>query len=180
MEVEVATVRSDNIKKKLLSHYVVILFSTFVGGSVHQCGLFSVWDVWTVSHPPCTSWRGSRTSPLLWHTHLCPLVLGCTTVEQWTTGSVRDDCMHLSPWVTLISVCNYLFTCYCFLRAGGWLSVELLGPNKSLQWAISHQTLRLFPFWTLHQLSVLGLPTSIDWCCITWLATPQVKTTMNY
>lgn len=61
------------------------------------------------------------------------------------------------------------------LDVDGWLSAELLGPNKSPQWANCHQTLPLFPSWTLHQLSVPGLTTSIDLCSIIRLATPRVR-----
>lgn len=98
------------------THVFVILQN--VGGSLHQCGLLSVWETSALSDPSSSPWRDSCTSPLLWHPHLCPLVLGCTRLEQWTAGAVRNDYRHFSSSV----ICRQTLT----LNSSLWFFICIL------------------------------------------------------
>ncbi len=116
----------------LETHITLWCYKTFLqhlGGGVHQCGLFSVWDVSELSYPPSSPWMGSCASPLLWHPHLCSLVLGCTRVEQWTTGAVRDD--HLR---TLQSPCDTPICIKSIVSCAGdrWLIERRVAGTKQV------------------------------------------------
>lgn len=79
-----------------------------LGGSVHQCGMFSVCDSSALSYPSSSPWRGSCTSPLLWHPHLRSFVVGCTRVEQWATGAVRWAMIIYTLWFSDQFLYNFI------------------------------------------------------------------------
>lgn len=102
---------------------------------MHQCGLLSVWDVSALSYPSSSPWRGSCTSPLLWHPHLCSPFLGCTREEQWTTGAVRNDYIHFVPlWFTdrHLFICIYLLFSSVSCFGNRWMIERRVAGTKQV------------------------------------------------
>lgn len=105
----------------------------------------------------------------------CPGVHLSGAMGHWI-GEKISNTVQFNPFFVLSYLqLSFYFLLYLVMGIDGWLSVESLGPNKSPQWAISYQSLHLFPSWILHQLWVPGPATSIDLCSITRLATPRVR-----
>lgn len=93
-----------------LGHFTKTLYWKYLGGGVHSCRMFSLWDVWELSYTTSRPWRSSCASPLLRDPHLCPFVLGSPRLEQWTPGAVREGA--LQP-LCGTSVCKTSTVCDC-------------------------------------------------------------------